>query len=38
LCFIGTIIDAVNYQNLAFEFNHKIAIEIAPLVKNMTIQ
>lgn len=38
LCFIGTIVDAINYQNLAFEFNQKIAAEIAPLVKNMAIQ
>ncbi|MBK0382220.1 TM2 domain-containing protein [Pedobacter sp. SD-b] len=26
-CFIGTIIDLVNYKNLANEFNHKMALE-----------
>ncbi len=29
LCFIGTIIDLVNYQKLAFEFNQKSANEVA---------
>lgn len=33
LCFIGTIIDLVNYQKLAFEYNQKIANEIALMVK-----
>jgi len=28
LCFIGTIIDLVNYQKLAFEANRKIAEEV----------
>ena len=37
LCFIGTIVDAVNYQGLAFEYNSKIANEVAPLVKTMGI-
>ena len=32
LCLIGTIVDLVNYQKLAFEYNSKIAREIAPLV------
>lgn len=31
LCFIGTIIDLINYQDLAFEYNRKVAIE----AKNM---
>lgn len=35
LCFIGTIVDAVNHQSLAFEFNQKVAAEIFPLVKAM---
>jgi len=35
LCFIGTIVDAVNYQSLAFEFNRNIANEVAPLVKSI---
>ena len=33
LCFIGTIIDLVNYQRLAFEFNQQVANEVAILVK-----
>lgn len=28
LCLIGTIVDAINYQNLAFEYNRKKAQEI----------
>ncbi|MDD3742423.1 MAG: TM2 domain-containing protein [Lentimicrobiaceae bacterium] len=36
LCLIGTIVDAVNYQNLAFEYNQRIAMEVAPLVKQMS--
>ena len=28
LCLIGTIVDAVNYQKLAFEYNSKVANEI----------
>jgi len=33
LCLIGTIIDLVNYQKLAFEFNQKVADEVAILVR-----
>jgi TM2 domain-containing membrane protein YozV len=33
LCFIGTIIDLVNHQKLAFEYNQKVAAEVAILVK-----
>jgi TM2 domain-containing membrane protein YozV len=33
LCFIGTIVDLVNYQKLAFEYNSKIAREAAVLVE-----
>jgi TM2 domain-containing membrane protein YozV len=29
LCLIGTIVDAVNYQTLAFEYNRRIAAEVA---------
>jgi TM2 domain-containing membrane protein YozV len=32
LCFIGTIIDLVNHQKLAFEHNQKVANEVALLV------
>lgn len=32
LCLIGTIIDAVNYQRLAFEYNRKRADEIAAMI------
>jgi TM2 domain-containing membrane protein YozV len=33
LCFIGTIVDLVNYQKLAFEFNRASADEAAAMVK-----
>jgi len=33
LCLIGTIIDLVNYQKLAFEFNQKVADEVTLLVR-----
>jgi TM2 domain-containing membrane protein YozV len=33
LCFIGTIIDLVNYQKLAFENNQKVANEVLVLVR-----
>jgi TM2 domain-containing membrane protein YozV len=29
LCFIGTILDLVNYQNLAFEYNRQMAHEVS---------
>lgn len=32
LCFIGTIVDLVNYRNLAFEYNQRVAIETASLI------
>lgn len=32
LCFIGTIVDAVNYQKLAFEYNQKVANEVVLMV------
>ncbi|TVR29624.1 MAG: TM2 domain-containing protein [Balneolaceae bacterium] len=28
LCFIGTIVDMINYRNFAFEYNRKVAKEI----------
>lgn len=28
LCFIGTIVDMINYKNFAFEYNRKIAREV----------
>lgn len=33
LCIIGTIIDLVNYQKLAFEFNQGVANEVAILTQ-----
>ena len=33
LCLIGTIVDLVNHQKLAFEYNQKVANEVAMLVK-----
>ena len=35
LCLIGTIIDLINYQDLAMEYNMQQANEAAMLVKNM---
>ncbi|MCK9398752.1 MAG: TM2 domain-containing protein [Bacteroidales bacterium] len=35
LCFIGTIIDLINYQDLAMEYNMRMANEVAMLVKGM---
>ncbi len=32
LCLIGTIIDLVNHQRLAFEFNQKVAHEVASII------
>lgn len=33
LCFIGTIVDLVNYQKLAFENNQKMANEVQALIR-----
>jgi TM2 domain-containing membrane protein YozV len=33
LCLIGTIVDVVNYQKLAFEYNQKAANEVILLVR-----
>ena len=33
LCLIGTIIDLVNYQKLAFDYNRRIADEVAMMAK-----
>ena len=33
LCFIGTIVDLVNYQKLAFEHNQRVANEVLSLVR-----
>ncbi|MFO7614906.1 MAG: TM2 domain-containing protein [Bacteroidales bacterium] len=35
LCLIGTIIDLINYQDLAAEYNQRMAAEAASLVNNM---
>lgn len=32
LCLIGTIVDLINYQNLAFEYNRRVAHEVAAIV------
>ena len=32
LCLIGTIIDLINYQDLAFEYNRKMILESAAIV------
>ncbi|MFU8813580.1 MAG: TM2 domain-containing protein [Balneolaceae bacterium] len=33
LCFIGTIVDSINYKNLAFEHNRSKAREILTLIR-----
>jgi hypothetical protein len=33
LCYIGTIVDLINYQKLAFEYNQKAANEVAAMLK-----
>lgn len=33
LCLIGTIVDLVNHQRLTFEFNQKVANEVAVITK-----
>lgn len=33
LCYIGTIIDVINYQDLAFEVNQKEALEVFQIIK-----
>ena len=34
LCLIGTIIDIVNYKSLAFEYNQKVARQVAGMVSS----
>jgi len=36
LCFIGTIVDLVNYRKIAFEYNYEVAQHIAVTVKAAT--
>lgn len=33
LCFIGTIVDVINYQNLAFEHNRNVARDVLSLIQ-----
>ncbi len=33
LCFIGTIVDIINYKNLAFEYNREVAREAVSLIE-----
>lgn len=35
LCLIGTIVDLVNYKKLTFEFNQKVARQVAAMVSSM---
>lgn len=32
LCFIGTIVDLINHKSLAFDFNQKVARQVAGMV------
>lgn len=34
ICFIGTIVDLINYRNIAFEYNQKQAQQIAAIVRS----
>jgi TM2 domain-containing membrane protein YozV len=33
LCFVGTILDLVNYQKLAFEYNQRVANEVQIMIR-----
>lgn len=33
LCVVGTIVDLINYNNLAFEYNRDVALEVASLIR-----
>jgi TM2 domain-containing membrane protein YozV len=33
LCYIGTIVDLINYQKIAFEYNQKMANEVASIIR-----
>lgn len=37
LCFIGTIVDLVNYKRIASEYNQKQAFEVATLMRSMGV-
>jgi TM2 domain-containing membrane protein YozV len=34
LCFIGTIVDLINYKHLTLEYNQKVAMEIIMMIKS----
>lgn len=34
LCLVGTVVDIINYKNLAFEYNRQIAREVHSLIGN----
>jgi TM2 domain-containing membrane protein YozV len=36
LCYIGTIVDAVNHKKLAFEYNSKQAQQVAAMIKSFS--
>lgn len=33
LCYIGTIVDLINYQKIAFEYNQKMANEVVSMIR-----
>ncbi len=35
LCVVGTIIDLINYQKIALEYNQKMVVEAIQMAKNM---
>ena len=34
LCFIGTIVDAINYENIAFDYNMRVAEETLSIIRS----
>lgn len=36
LCFIGTIVDLVNYKSLAVEYNHRMAVEAKQITDSIS--
>lgn len=34
LCFIGTIVDAINYRQLTFEYNRRVAEEVVSMMQS----
>ena len=37
LCFIGTIVDLINYKSISFQCNHGVALQVAQIVHSMPV-